>query len=230
MKKEKAQFYYFVAIHIVALSIAFLTTGCATQNKSAGLGGAIGAGTGALLGGIAGGFSQILNFSSDRFLGIQALGTIIALIFVVVWGIMLVTQRYKATTFDITKRQLPHFFTRMVELIYSFRSLFPKIFSLSIGILTPLLPCGWLYLFAGIAASTGSPIQGILVMLALWLGSLPWLLSTSSVAKFITSKLAISASQLSGIIVLVFALSSIYMHAKPFFVEQSTHQLLSCHP
>jgi hypothetical protein len=53
LKKEKAQFYYFVAIHIVALSIAFLTTGCATQNKSAGLGGAIGAGTGALLGGIA---------------------------------------------------------------------------------------------------------------------------------------------------------------------------------
>ena len=53
MKKEKAQFYYFVAIHIVALSIAFLTTSCATQNKSAGLGGAIGAGSGALLGGIA---------------------------------------------------------------------------------------------------------------------------------------------------------------------------------
>ena len=53
MKKEKAQFYYFVAIHVVALSIAFLATACATPNRSAGLGGAIGAGTGALLGGIA---------------------------------------------------------------------------------------------------------------------------------------------------------------------------------
>lgn len=52
MKKEKAQFYYLVAlIHLIALTLAMM--GCATQNKSAGLGGAIGAGTGALLGGIA---------------------------------------------------------------------------------------------------------------------------------------------------------------------------------
>lgn len=53
MKKEQAQFCYFVVIHLIALTLAFMTTGCATQNKSAGLGGAIGAGSGALLGGIA---------------------------------------------------------------------------------------------------------------------------------------------------------------------------------
>lgn len=50
-KKEKANLYYFALIHLVAITL--LMSGCATQNKSAGLGGAIGAGTGAILGGIA---------------------------------------------------------------------------------------------------------------------------------------------------------------------------------
>jgi len=51
MKREDAQFYYFAVIHLIAFTLAMV--GCATQNKSAGLGGAIGAGTGAVLGGIA---------------------------------------------------------------------------------------------------------------------------------------------------------------------------------
>ncbi|MBX3019725.1 MAG: hypothetical protein KF767_17685 [Bdellovibrionaceae bacterium] len=51
MQKEKANLYYFALIHMVALSLAMM--GCATQNKSVGLGGAIGAGSGAVLGGIA---------------------------------------------------------------------------------------------------------------------------------------------------------------------------------
>lgn len=51
MTQEKENFYYFALVHITALSLAM--SGCATQSKSIGLGGAIGAGTGAVLGGIA---------------------------------------------------------------------------------------------------------------------------------------------------------------------------------
>lgn len=50
MKREKANFYYFAFVYLIALSLAMM--GCATTNKSVGLGGAIGAGTGAVLGGI----------------------------------------------------------------------------------------------------------------------------------------------------------------------------------
>ncbi len=51
MKKETANFYCFSMIHLLAFALAM--AGCATQNKSAGLGGMIGVGTGAALGGIA---------------------------------------------------------------------------------------------------------------------------------------------------------------------------------
>lgn len=48
-RNEKMNLYYMAAIYLVALLLA---TGCATQNKSAGLGGLIGATGGAALGGI----------------------------------------------------------------------------------------------------------------------------------------------------------------------------------
>lgn len=49
-RKEKLNLIKFAAIHTTA---CFLATGCATQNKSAGLGGLIGATGGAAIGGIA---------------------------------------------------------------------------------------------------------------------------------------------------------------------------------
>jgi sulfite exporter TauE/SafE len=45
------------------------------------------------------------------------------------------------------------------------------------GLLTTLLPCGWLYLFALIAAGTGSPAHGAIVMAAFWVGSVPALVA-----------------------------------------------------
>lgn len=42
-----------------------------------------------------------------------------------------------------------------------------------IGLLTGLIPCGWLYLYVGVAAGAGSPGRGALVMGAFWLGTVP---------------------------------------------------------
>ena len=51
----------------------------------------------------------------------------------------------------------------------------PIVRALMIGLLTTLLPCGWLYLFAAAAAGTGSAGRGALVMVVFWLGTLPML-------------------------------------------------------
>lgn len=49
----------------------------------------------------------------------------------------------------------------------------PERRALAIGMLTTLLPCGWLYAFAITAAGTGDPLLGAAVMAAFWLGTLP---------------------------------------------------------
>ena len=49
--------------------------------------------------------------------------------------------------------------------------------ALTIGLLTTLLPCGWLYAFAATAAGTANPMMGGLVMVVFWSGTLPALVS-----------------------------------------------------
>ncbi|MBI4955507.1 MAG: sulfite exporter TauE/SafE family protein, partial [Myxococcales bacterium] len=48
--------------------------------------------------------------------------------------------------------------------------------ALALGVLTSLLPCGWLWAFVVSAAGTASPWGGALVMAAFWLGTVPALL------------------------------------------------------
>lgn len=43
----------------------------------------------------------------------------------------------------------------------------------TIGALTSLMPCGWLYTFAITAAGTGSPLWGMILMATFWAGTVP---------------------------------------------------------
>lgn len=52
----------------------------------------------------------------------------------------------------------------------------PVVRALGMGLLTTVLPCGWLYGFVVAAAATGSALAGAAVMVAFWLGTLPALL------------------------------------------------------
>ena len=45
--------------------------------------------------------------------------------------------------------------------------------SFMIGLMTGLLPCGWLYAFAIVAAGTAHPLAGAITMTVFWVGTLP---------------------------------------------------------
>lgn len=49
--------------------------------------------------------------------------------------------------------------------------------ALMVGLLTTLLPCGWLYAFAVMAAGTANPLLGGLTMAVFWVGTLPVMIS-----------------------------------------------------
>jgi sulfite exporter TauE/SafE len=65
---------------------------------------------------------------------------------------------------------------RVTALLASFRDKPPTVRAALLGLCSALLPCGWLYAFAALAASTGSALNGAWLMTAFWLGSLPMLL------------------------------------------------------
>jgi uncharacterized protein len=69
-----------------------------------------------------------------------------------------------------------------------------------IGFFTTFLPCGWLYVFALVAAGTGHVLSGALVMFAFWIGTIPALTSliagTGILSKYTSSLIPIGTALL----------------------------------
>lgn len=61
--------------------------------------------------------------------------------------------------------------------------------AMAIGLLTTLLPCGWLYAFVVTAAGTAHALTGAAVMGVFWLGTLPVLAAVGAGARRITGPL-----------------------------------------
>jgi sulfite exporter TauE/SafE len=55
--------------------------------------------------------------------------------------------------------------------------------ALVVGLLTTLLPCGWLWIFVVAAAGTSSPVWGAVTMAAFWAGTLPALVAVGAGAR-----------------------------------------------
>ena len=72
------------------------------------------------------------------------------------------------------------------------------------GLLTTLLPCGWLYLFALFAAGTGHPLKGMILMAAFWVGTVPALVALVAGTKLLSQRFARAIPALAAIL-LIFA-------------------------
>ncbi len=66
----------------------------------------------------------------------------------------------------------------------------------SIGLLSGLLPCGWLWGFLVVAAATGSVTGGALTMAVFWLGTVPALLSVSLMSNVLARRFGAQAPRL----------------------------------
>jgi sulfite exporter TauE/SafE len=84
--------------------------------------------------------------------------------------------------------------------------------ALLVGLLTTLLPCGWLYTFVVVAAGTGSPMRGALVMAAFWAGTVPMLVAVGAGAARLLGPLARRMPLVSA--GLVFALGALSVAGK----------------
>jgi sulfite exporter TauE/SafE len=78
-----------------------------------------------------------------------------------------------------------------------------------IGLVTTLLPCGWLYTFVAVAGSTGSMSGGAAVMMAFWIGTVPMLLAVAAGAARLFGPFARRLPAVSAVVVLVLGLLSI---------------------
>jgi sulfite exporter TauE/SafE len=74
----------------------------------------------------------------------------------------------------------------------------------SIGALSCLMPCGWLYTFAIVAAGTASPLWGAVVMVAFWSGTVPimvaLMMGLSRIGRSIQQRIPVA---MAGLVILI---------------------------
>lgn len=77
------------------------------------------------------------------------------------------------------------------------------------GLLTTLLPCGWLYAFVAAAAGTGSVTGAVTTMVFFWAGTLPMMLSAGYGVQRLTGRFRARLPMVTATAVVVMGLLSI---------------------
>lgn len=141
----------------------------------------------ALAGLIAGAAGQLVDLGGEA-LGVQLVAArIVGTLMIVIGGVrlyQLVLQRRQFKQFESTPQAslITRALVRLRPIIFRLPT---AARGLVTGLLTPLLPCGWLYLFALVAAGTGSMLTGPIVMIAFWLGTVPALVALVAGTQFL---------------------------------------------
>ncbi|MBF0191823.1 MAG: sulfite exporter TauE/SafE family protein [Magnetococcales bacterium] len=91
------------------------------------------------------------------------------------------------------------FFTRWTQTITASR---PALRPLGMGILTGLLPCAMHWAFQAKAFATGSPLQGVVILLAFGLGTLPAMWGFALLSTWLDRKARRLVMQLAGVLII----------------------------
>jgi len=83
------------------------------------------------------------------------------------------------------------------------------------GLLTTLIPCGWLYTFVVTAGGTGDAISGAVTMFAFWIGTVPILFALGVGARRLFGPFAQRLPVAGAVLVLVLGLLSIAGRVHP---------------
>ena len=138
----------------------------------------------ATLGVAAGGIGAALDLAGS-LAGFQRVAAVVAGVVMVTWGVLALLQARGARIFaQRSKSALSARLSRGFSVVGQQP---PVVRATAVGLLSGLLPCGWLWAFLVTAAGTGTPLGGASVMAAFWLGTVPALLAVGLGAQLVSA-------------------------------------------
>jgi sulfite exporter TauE/SafE len=162
------------------------------------------------LGAIAGLLGAAFDFGGS-LVGVQRAAAILAGAMMVGFGTIAILRIQGVR---VPKPPIPRAWERVLTAGHRFAAGRPPIVrALATGLLTTLLPCGWLYAFVITAAGTASPALGALTMVAFWVGTVPVLVALGTGLRAIMGALGRRLPTLTAAAVVVVGLATIIMRA-----------------
>ncbi len=162
----------------------------------------------AMLGAFVGGLGATLDLSGSVLFGLQRAALVVAGAALVVFGTISLLRLLGAR---IPRLAPPRPIAAVAARGHRWALTLPPVHrALAIGLMSTLLPCGWLYAFAVTAAGTGSVAMGALVMAVFWAGTVPALAGVGTAVRGMAGPLRRHvpvAASLALIIVGLFAIT-----------------------
>ncbi|MGE3164194.1 MAG: sulfite exporter TauE/SafE family protein [Planctomycetota bacterium] len=156
-----------------------------------------------VLGALAGTLGASLE-RAGAFVGVQRVAAVGSGVLIVLWGLLAV---FPGLWRPRLGRWLPAQLRGAVARgAASLNNVSPTGRAAALGLLSTLLPCGWLYAFAVCAAGTASSWKGVVVMATFWAGTLPILLGLGYGLQLLSLRLRQRIPVLSGAALLVIGL------------------------
>lgn len=139
------------------------------------------------LGALAGALGSALDIAGSM-VGVSRVAAALAGATLIVFG---VTHLLRALGVRIAPARPPRFMQGALRRANRAAMALPPVRrALVIGLMTTLLPCGWLYAFVAAAAGTGSAAYGALTMAVFWVGTLPVLVAVGAGIRALSGPLA----------------------------------------
>ena len=165
-----------------------------------------------LLGLIAGYAGSIIN-QAGAFAGFQKFAALLTGILLVFWG---VRGFFNSSTLNFETGLAASFFKKISLVFRKVLKTTPNVNwnlkAFAIGLLSTFLPCGWLYAYAAVAASSGSTQEGGLIMAIFWLGTVPMMLGIGVFSGIITKKFGKHLPKITAVLLVLAGLASIAVH------------------
>jgi sulfite exporter TauE/SafE len=170
------------------------------------------------LGAVAGTIGHAIDLAA-RLGTTQRVASIVAALAIVVWGVHgLVTRR---------GLELPGNGTTFRRGLVQIRSAGATRRAWATGLLTGLLPCGWLWAFVVTAGGTGTPWTGAAVMAAFWLGTVPAMVGVLAFAGPLIGRLRARIPTVTAIALIAVGLGTLAVRWRDAGADQVAHP--HCH-
>jgi sulfite exporter TauE/SafE len=159
-----------------------------------------------LLGLAAGAAGAALDLAGS-LAGVQRIAAVVAGIVMIAWGTLALLRIGGVKVFTHRRASsVSRWLGRGISLVGDRP---PVVRAAAVGLLSGVLPCGWLWAFVVTAAGTGSAAGGVAVMAAFWAGTVPLLVALGLGAQIVSVPLRKHIPAITAVILLGLGLYAI---------------------
>lgn len=160
--------------------------------------------------------------------GVSNAATLLAAVLLILWGVHALVV---ATGGRVGVIRPPESWQNaMGSVLQRFAGKPPIVRAAAVGLLTTLLPCGWLYAFVVTASGTGSPVGGATVMVFFWMGTVPMMLAVGAGLQRLTGRFRERLPVISAATIVLLGALSLAAHLDLLPLGRSVHRWLPSVP